>query len=553
MSAPRLVLCGLEPGPAVALAAGALLAAFADERAVRPVLLGADLPLWRLCYGSAARTPRILDPRLLDDAAAGELYDLWADETDLTAHRRRRARAGPLGGRQGLARARRLARPRRAARPGRRRARARRHRRRLGVRPQDCWLAASSSPASSSSAATRQGRAAGLRERDRRRGQAAGARLGAAAAQRAVRAAVRLRRRGAAAADRPAAGQGRRGRAVPRGRHLPGPRRGSRRRPPGAASCRRGRAGCWRRCPRPPGSGSPSAWGPPLEPFALEAIDQFKALGLELEPVRLAERHRAPARRRRAAAGRPARRGGAGHVRRQRGAQDGRRRGDRRRPAHAGAGRRRTAAAPPPRRQPRALARAGRRPAGRGRAPRVVRAASLRPGLGRAREPLRGGRGHTVRAVRPRVPDAPAGVVRLAAGRAPAKRARSRGSCTSAASPPRSCPPCRRRLASPPASSPRCGWRRRTREAGGRRVPAALAARPAGAVARHHRGRGAGHAAHVARRRARLGRPPRTTTRSTCCATAARSSGTRTGTAAATAPSPTASSSTGWRSTSPGP
>jgi cobyrinic acid a,c-diamide synthase len=85
MSAPRLVLCGLEPGPAVALATGALLAAFADERAVRPVLLGVDLPLWRLCHRSLARTPRILDPRLLDDAAAGELYDAWADETDLTA------------------------------------------------------------------------------------------------------------------------------------------------------------------------------------------------------------------------------------------------------------------------------------------------------------------------------------------------------------------------------------------------------------------------------------------------------------------------------------
>jgi cobyrinic acid a,c-diamide synthase len=85
MSAPRLVLCGLEPGPAVALAAGALLTAFADGRAVRPVLLGADLPLWRLCYGSGARTPRILDPRLLDDTVAGELYDLWADDTDLTA------------------------------------------------------------------------------------------------------------------------------------------------------------------------------------------------------------------------------------------------------------------------------------------------------------------------------------------------------------------------------------------------------------------------------------------------------------------------------------
>jgi cobyrinic acid a,c-diamide synthase len=84
MSAPRLVLCGLEPGPAVALAAGALLAAFADERAVRPVLLGADLPLWRLLCGASARTPRVLDPRLVDDATAGELYDSWSAGTDLT-------------------------------------------------------------------------------------------------------------------------------------------------------------------------------------------------------------------------------------------------------------------------------------------------------------------------------------------------------------------------------------------------------------------------------------------------------------------------------------
>ena len=85
MSAPRLVVSGLEPGPAVALAAGALLAAFADGRAVRPVLLGADLPLWRLLYGASARTPRVLDPRLLDDATAGELYDEWSSGTDLTA------------------------------------------------------------------------------------------------------------------------------------------------------------------------------------------------------------------------------------------------------------------------------------------------------------------------------------------------------------------------------------------------------------------------------------------------------------------------------------
>ena len=84
MSAPRLVVCGLEPGPAVALASGALLAAFADERAVRPVLLGADLPLWRLLYGAAARAPRILDPRLVGDAVAGELYEAWSTDADLT-------------------------------------------------------------------------------------------------------------------------------------------------------------------------------------------------------------------------------------------------------------------------------------------------------------------------------------------------------------------------------------------------------------------------------------------------------------------------------------
>ena len=84
MSAPRLVVCGLEPGPAVALASGALVAALGDERAVRPILLGVDLPLWRLLYGAAARAPRVLDPKLVDDAVAGELYDSWAADTDLT-------------------------------------------------------------------------------------------------------------------------------------------------------------------------------------------------------------------------------------------------------------------------------------------------------------------------------------------------------------------------------------------------------------------------------------------------------------------------------------
>jgi cobyrinic acid a,c-diamide synthase len=84
MSAPRLVVCGLEPGPAGALAAGALLSVFSGERAVRPVLLGVDVPLWRLLSRAAARAPRVLDPRLFDDAVAGELYDAWAADADLT-------------------------------------------------------------------------------------------------------------------------------------------------------------------------------------------------------------------------------------------------------------------------------------------------------------------------------------------------------------------------------------------------------------------------------------------------------------------------------------
>ncbi len=84
MSVPRLIVCGLEPGPAVALASGALLAAFADDgRAVRPIVLGVDIRLWRLLNGIGARAPRILDPMLFDAATAGELYDSWAADSDL--------------------------------------------------------------------------------------------------------------------------------------------------------------------------------------------------------------------------------------------------------------------------------------------------------------------------------------------------------------------------------------------------------------------------------------------------------------------------------------
>jgi len=82
MSVPRLVVCGLEPGPAVALAAGALQACFAEQRVVRAVTIGADLPLWRLLYAGEGRAPRVLDPALHDDAVL-ELYDFWSEGCDL--------------------------------------------------------------------------------------------------------------------------------------------------------------------------------------------------------------------------------------------------------------------------------------------------------------------------------------------------------------------------------------------------------------------------------------------------------------------------------------
>ena len=82
MSVPRLVVCGLEPGPAVALAAGALQACFAEQRVVRAVTVGADLPLWRLLYAGEGRAPRVFDPALHDDAVL-ELYDYWSEGCDL--------------------------------------------------------------------------------------------------------------------------------------------------------------------------------------------------------------------------------------------------------------------------------------------------------------------------------------------------------------------------------------------------------------------------------------------------------------------------------------
>jgi cobyrinic acid a,c-diamide synthase len=83
MSVPRVIVAGVEPGPAVDLVAGALLAGLGELRAARPVLLGLDLPLWRLLYDLSSRSPRAIDPVLFSRETVLELYDHWASETDL--------------------------------------------------------------------------------------------------------------------------------------------------------------------------------------------------------------------------------------------------------------------------------------------------------------------------------------------------------------------------------------------------------------------------------------------------------------------------------------
>ena len=83
MPAQRLVVRRSRPGPAVGLAAGALVAALGRERAVRPVTIGLDLPLWRLLYDGDSRPPRTLDPVLHPWPLAAELQDWWAEDVDL--------------------------------------------------------------------------------------------------------------------------------------------------------------------------------------------------------------------------------------------------------------------------------------------------------------------------------------------------------------------------------------------------------------------------------------------------------------------------------------
>ena len=83
MSVPRFIVAGVEPGPALDLVAGALVAGLGEQHAVRPVLIGLDLPLWRLLYKTAAKAPRVVDPALHSHALAAELYDYWAEKVDL--------------------------------------------------------------------------------------------------------------------------------------------------------------------------------------------------------------------------------------------------------------------------------------------------------------------------------------------------------------------------------------------------------------------------------------------------------------------------------------
>jgi len=83
VSAQRLMVTGLESGPAVGLAAGAMVAALSAGGVVRPVTVGTDLPLWRLLYESEGRPPRALDPVLHPWPLAAELYDWWAEGVDV--------------------------------------------------------------------------------------------------------------------------------------------------------------------------------------------------------------------------------------------------------------------------------------------------------------------------------------------------------------------------------------------------------------------------------------------------------------------------------------
>lgn len=82
MSVPRLVLAGLEPGPVMRLAAGALLHGLVGRAVTRPVLFGLEVDLWRLMYDGPGKAPRVIDPAMHTTAVAAELFEYWGDTVD---------------------------------------------------------------------------------------------------------------------------------------------------------------------------------------------------------------------------------------------------------------------------------------------------------------------------------------------------------------------------------------------------------------------------------------------------------------------------------------
>lgn len=83
MSVPCVVVAGLESGPVVSLAAGAVVAGFGRQRAVRPILVGLDTTLWQILYEGPGRAPRVLDPALHTQAVVAELFEHWTEAVDL--------------------------------------------------------------------------------------------------------------------------------------------------------------------------------------------------------------------------------------------------------------------------------------------------------------------------------------------------------------------------------------------------------------------------------------------------------------------------------------
>lgn len=83
MSVPCVMVAGLEKSPVLDLAAGALLTGLSADRSLRPVLVGLETGLWRLLYEAPGRAPRVLDPALHTHAVAAELFEHWTEDADL--------------------------------------------------------------------------------------------------------------------------------------------------------------------------------------------------------------------------------------------------------------------------------------------------------------------------------------------------------------------------------------------------------------------------------------------------------------------------------------